>query len=58
MIVKSKQDYLKEYKVDEVLYISDMERYLKDTKPSTIYLYDGVNTDSDLKAAVPTFSFL
>jgi hypothetical protein len=57
MVVKDKEDYLKQYKVDEVYYIEDLETYFKRKNPKTIFLYDGQDSYSGLKPRVPILHF-
>lgn len=52
-------DYLKKkYEVDEILYVEDIENYLKSYNPTTIYFYNGINSDSDARPALPSFPIL
>lgn len=53
MIVKSKEELKAEYKVDEVLYSTQVKKYLEDLNP-TVYLFSGVDSDSGLKVDEPS----
>ena len=42
----------------EVMYMDDLENWLKETKPSVVYINHGVNSDSGLETTIPDFSFI
>jgi Xaa-Pro aminopeptidase len=51
MTVKTPEELKKEYGVDEVRFVDKLRDYLEEVKPSTIYLFAGL--DSDSKREVP-----
>jgi len=53
MFVKSLEEFKKDYKVDEVLFTKDLRKYLENVN-STIYLYSGIDTDSDMRVDEPS----
>lgn len=46
------------YIIDDARYNEDLESFLKELKPSTILLNNGVNSDSKLPTVLPTFDYL
>lgn len=50
MIVKSKEEYEKEHNV-ATYYADELETYLQSYQPTTIYLNDGLNSDSGRRPA-------
>jgi Xaa-Pro dipeptidase len=44
--------------VDEVMYIDKLEAYLNETKPATIHIYNGIDSDSGLVPDCPAQTFL
>lgn len=58
MFVPDEKHFIKTYQVDDVVYVEEMEQYLKKIKPSTIYLFNGVNADSENRPDQPKFPFL
>jgi hypothetical protein len=47
MIVKTKEEFKQEYRVDEVLFKGELRQYLLDRKPK-VYLFSGEDSDSGL----------
>jgi Xaa-Pro dipeptidase len=58
MTVHDKDYYKKNFDFDEIYYTSEIEDYLKKLSPSTIHVFDGVDSDSGLKPSLPDFPFL
>lgn len=46
--VKYRQKFIDDYLVEDVKYVDEMENYLKELHPSTIYLWSGSDSDSRL----------
>lgn len=57
MIVKAKEEFKQEYKVDEVIFVTELKQYLVNLKPK-VYLFSGEDTDSGLKVDEPNATFL
>jgi Xaa-Pro dipeptidase len=57
MVVKSKEEFKQEYRVDEVLFVGELRQYLLDLKPK-VYLFSGEDSDSGLKVEEPSASFI
>lgn len=58
MFVKTCEGFKKEYQVDEVRFTKDIKEYLQSQKPSSIYLFSGVDSDSGLKPDEPSQNLL
>ena len=58
MYVKPIEDFKKDYKVERVLYVDELEDYLKESKPTITYLFSGTDSDSGLEAAEPENKYL
>jgi Xaa-Pro dipeptidase len=58
MTVHDKDYFKKNFDIDEVLYVSEIEDYLKKTSPSTIHFFHGVDSDSGLSPSLPDFPYL
>jgi hypothetical protein len=56
MFVKSQQEFKEGYKVDDVLFTKDIRNYLENIN-STIYLYSGIDTDSDMRVDEPSAAY-
>lgn len=53
MTVKSTEQFKEEYQVQQVLFIDDMEVYIKSLSLKKIFLYYAVDSDSGLEVAIP-----
>ena len=53
MTVLSKEDYQKEFEIEDVHYVDDMEAWLQTRKASFVYLNAGTNTDSGIDNIIP-----
>lgn len=53
--IASKEDYKKKYEVDKVCFVEEIASFVAELKPSTIYVYSGVNSDSKTEATPATF---
>lgn len=58
MYVKPTEEFIKDYKVDKVLYTDEIETWLQDYKPTTTYLFSGTDSDSGLKPEEPEEKYL
>lgn len=58
MIVKEIENFKSEYHIDEVKFTKEIKEYLQAQKPSSIYLFSGVDTDSGLKPSEPSQDIL
>lgn len=58
MTVFSLEEQREKFNVDSVLYVSEIEEYLKNLAPESIYVIEGESTDSGFKMYQPEFPFL
>ena len=58
MKVLSTEDVKKIYPDFEALYLDELEQWVKDFNPSTIFVNYGINTDSGLNTLIPTFKWM
>lgn len=58
MYVKPVEDFQTDYKVEKVMFVDQIEEYLKVTKPSVTYLFSGVDSDSKIEAEEPEEKYL
>lgn len=57
MIVKSKEEFKQEYRVDEVIYTTELRKYLEEHQPK-IYLFSGLDSDSGLNVDEPSSTYI
>jgi hypothetical protein len=53
MTVLSKEDYQREFDIEDVRYIEDIQEYLNTRHASKVYLNAGVNSDSGVENILP-----
>jgi Xaa-Pro dipeptidase len=53
MTVLSAEDFKEKYGIEDVRYTEEMEKWLKERKPSKIYINGGINTDSGIPNIIP-----
>lgn len=58
MPIHDKEYFLQNHKLDQVVYTEEMEGTIKSINPATIYLSDGVNSDSGYSTDLPNFPYL
>jgi len=58
MTLHDKDYFRKNFDLDEVLYVSEIEGFLEKQNPGTIFFFDGVDSDSGLSPDLPKFPFL
>ena len=54
MYVKPVEKFMSDYKVKKVLFVDELEEYLKTKEASQIYVFSGTDSDSKLDAAEPS----
>lgn len=58
MLVPDKEYFKRVYQVDDVIFADNIEDYFKSYKPQTVFLFNGVNSDSGVRPEQPNFPFL
>lgn len=54
MYVKPHEKFKSDYGVDEVRLTESLRSYLEEAKPSTLYIYSGLDSDSKINVTEPS----
>lgn len=58
MYVKPVEKFLSDYKIQKVMFVDELEPYLKGKEPSEIYIYTGTDSDSKITTYEPEQKYL
>lgn len=58
MKILSIEEYQEKYPDLEILYMDELEDWMKEQNPSVVYINSGINSDSSLATLVPDFKFI